>query len=280
MDLEQAIQIEEVEIDQDSIGERWATIDINRLSRIIAIVAMGQSAKAEIIIRRMQPAKPAITHTQLIDEAIRTLSIQEAGMEIGSGYPVYQRDGFIFEVISWIAAQQKSSENSLLKEPHTRSTTQGLDGLQLDLSEDRQALDRVVIFEDKCTENPRNTFRSKVIPAFIERHKNTRSAELVSTASELIRMAGLSAEDATRVSADVLNLTIRSYRSAFAVPAEYDNQDRRALLFDRFKSIEDIAQKQRIGATFVIDSDLREWFQELAITTIAYLNSLKSAEHV
>ena len=45
----------------------------------------------------------------------------------------YHRDGLIFETISWAAAQQTTKGKALLRDPHIKSTNQGLDGLNFQL---------------------------------------------------------------------------------------------------------------------------------------------------
>lgn len=107
------------------------------------------------------------------------LTVQEDGKKPRTGYPRWQRDGFIFEAISWIAARQNHGECALLKDPHVSTTSQGLDGLMIELSDDKANVVMTTVFEDKCTDNPRKTFLEKVLPALLESHENKRSPELV-----------------------------------------------------------------------------------------------------
>ena len=72
----------------------------------------------------------------------------------------------MFEAISWIAARQVYGKAAYMKAPHVSATSQGLDGLMLELSSDQTQIDRTTVFEDKCSEDPISTFKSKVIPAF------------------------------------------------------------------------------------------------------------------
>jgi hypothetical protein len=60
------------------------------------------------------------------------------------------------------------------------------------------------IFEDKCTDNPRETFLQRVIPALLERHQNKRSAEVVAVASVLLT-AGTDEATAARLAAAVID---------------------------------------------------------------------------
>jgi hypothetical protein len=269
---------ETVPIDQDCIGDRWSAHDKAQLAKLIAIIAMGQVAQAIHILRELLPAAPAFTHVALCREAKLKLTVQDDEAKIRTGYPRWQRDGLIFEAISWIAARQTYGARTLLKDPHVSATSQGLDGLMIELSDDKSKVMITTVFEDKCTDNPRNTFRDKVIPAFLERHQNKRSAELVATASTLLGKAGIDEAAAARLAAAVMDSTQRRYRAAFALTQEYDSQKERKKLFKGYDALEGIAATQRVGAGLIVSGELRAWFDALALRTIAYLDELEADE--
>lgn len=270
-----ALSIDAVPINSHCIGTRWSELDRARLAQLIAFVAMGQATRASTVIRRLEPATPEFTVDELCDEAIATLTVKEATTNPGGGYPRYQRDGFVFEVISWVAAVQTMGADAVLKHPHTSSTTQGVDGLLLVVDQASNSLREAVIFEDKCTDDPRAMFLSKVLPAFLDRHRNKRSAELVSTATTLLASARFAPEEASRESAKILDPSIRKYRSAFAVSEEFDSEDRRSFLFGRFEELDGLVPDQRIGACLVVSGEMRDWFDALAADAVTYLKSLK-----
>jgi hypothetical protein len=269
---------ETVPIDEDCIGDRWSALDEEHLARLIAIVAMGQADYAAFILRELRPVAPAFTHIALCREAKLKLTVQDDEAKVRTGYPRWQRDGFIFEAISWIAARQTYGGHTLLKTPHVSATSQGLDGLMIELSEDKSTVVTTTVFEDKCTDHPRDTFRDKVMPAFLERHRNDRSAELVATASALLGKAGIDEEAAARLAAAVMDSTQRRYRAAFALTDEYDSQRERKKLFKGYNALEGIEATQRIGAGLIIDGELRAWFDALALRAVAYLNELEAGE--
>lgn len=270
-----ALTLESVAINSHCIGQRWSELDRLQLARLVALVAMGQASKAALIIKALEPAGAEFAVNELCDEAIITLSVQETASVIRKGYPRVQRDGFIFEAISWIAAKQGMGSNAVLKPPHTSSTTQGLDGLMLEVDRVSSSLREATIFEDKCTEDPRATFLSKVLPGFKDRHTNKRSAELVATASTLLAIAGFSPEKASAESARVLSIDIRKYRSAFAVNDAFDSKAKRSFLFGRYEEITGIKPEQRIGACLVVQGAVRDWFDEIAAQAVDYIESLK-----
>lgn len=263
-----------VPIDDQCVGDRWTTHDEAQLARLIAIIAMGQAAYAAHILQTLQPAIPAFSTKELRQEAKLHLTVQEEKKTPRMGYPRWQRDGFIFEAISWIAARQTCGERALLKDPHVSATSQGLDGLMIELSESKAAVIRTTIFEDKCTDDPRKMFLENVIPSLLDRHSNRRSAELVSTASVLLRIAGIADAMAAQLSAAVMNPKERRYRAAFALTARDDSHEQRQKLFKGFDALGEISPEQRIGAGFIVNGELRAWFDALALQAIGFLEEL------
>jgi hypothetical protein len=118
------LRTEAVPIDDNCIGDRWTTKGETQLARLIAIIAMGQAAYAAHILEELLPAAPAFTDKDLCHEAKILVTVQERPKTPRTGYPRWQRDGFIFEAISWIAARQAYGESALLRDPHVSATSQ------------------------------------------------------------------------------------------------------------------------------------------------------------
>lgn len=267
-----------VPIDKFCVGDRWSAQDETAVAKLVAIIAMGQATYAGHVIAELLPAEPAFTHEALCREAKVRLTVQEKKKTPRTGYPRWQRDGFIFEAISWIAARQTHGESALLKDPHTSATAQGLDGLMIELTADKAKIARTTVFEDKCTEDPRNTFLQQVMPALLKLHGNHRSAELVASASVLLRTAGITAATAAQLSAAVMDRSQRRYRAAFALTAEYDSLAGRQALFDGYHALDKINAEQRVGAGLIVPGKLRDWFDGLALKACAYLDALEKAK--
>ncbi len=266
-----ALAIDTVAINKHCTGNRWAAADIDHLARIVAIVAMGQATHAARIIAELLPSEPAIDHEALRADAKRRLSITGKNEQQREASR-YRRDGLIFETISWAAAQQATKGNALVRDPHLSSTTQGLDGLMVELDEAGCTITRATIFEDKCSEHPRAKFRDEVMPAFKAHHQNKRASELVAAAAVLIEKIGLNGTESTKAAADVLDKSRRVYRGSFAVTTAYDSAERRQALFKDYEELKGIGADQRIGATLITSGDLRPWFDELAGKAIAYID--------
>jgi hypothetical protein len=262
-----------VPIDPDSVGDRWTVQDIDRLARLIALIAMGQAIHAAKIIGELAPVSPAITADALIVAAKQQLRINGT-TEDHRNASRWRRDGFLFEAISWIAARQQSSTHTYLKDPHIKSTNQGIDGLMIEMEADGLKVSRATIFEDKCSDNPRAIFRD-VMKSFEGHHNHARAPELVSVAASLIAKSGIDATTAVEAAARVLDLACRRYRASLAITTEDDCQRRRASLFKGYGALKGIKAEQRVGATFVIDDALRGWFDKLADRAMAALDDFE-----
>jgi hypothetical protein len=269
-----------VTIDANSVGSRWTVQDLDRLAELISLIAMGQALHAGKIIEELAPTTPAITEASLAQAAKQQLQISGVTDDQRSASR-WRRDGFLFEAISWIAARQEGTPHTYLKDPHIKSTTQGIDGLMIEMNPSGPEVSRATIFEDKCSEKPRDIFRRDVMRAFGDHHKNLRGPELVSGAAALIEKSGIDGTTAVKAAERVLNLAFRRYRASLAVTTTHDSVDGRIGLFKGYEKLKGIGADQRVGATFIVDGDLRDWFDSLALRAIAALDSLaKGATYV
>lgn len=268
-----ALAIDAVPVDADCTGSRWAASDLDLLARIVAIISIGQATHAARIISALEPAAPAINHAALRTSAKQRLTVSGTTEEQKKARR-YQRDGLIFEAISWIAAQQETAGTALLRDPHVSATTQGLDGLMIERDASGAEVTRATIFEDKCSENPDDTFRYKVMPAFRDHHKNKRAPDLLATAAALLERAGLDGTKAVEAAGRVLDKAYRTYRASLAVTMADDTAERRQSMFKTYGDLGGINADQRLGAVLVTSNDLRDWFDALAGKAIAYLDNL------
>jgi hypothetical protein len=273
-----ALNITDFLIDEHCVGTKWIVDNEDQLARLIAIVVMGQAMQAAHIIDELLPATPAFTNEDLKNEAIIKFTVQEQSQTPRVGYPRFQRDGLIFEIISWIAAKQTSGDRCFLKDPHISATSQGLDGIMIELNDDGSEILKSTIFEDKCSKNPRNTFRDKVIPGFLDRHGNTRSSELIAAAGTLIQLSGVTNPQAMAMVSKVLDNSCRQYRAGFALTQEFDTEDAQKALFKGYDKIKDIGREQRIAASLIVDDKLRDWFDTMAARITAYIQQLDGAQ--
>ncbi|OHC45147.1 MAG: hypothetical protein A2092_02625 [Rhodobacteraceae bacterium GWE1_64_9] len=273
-----ALSTEAMEIDDDVSGLLWSVDDFEELAKLIAVVALGQAQHAARIIQQLEPHGPAFSDEDLYLGAKGQMRIRGA-TEAQKDVSRYHRDGFLFECMSWIIARQTTTDRTFLKDPHISATTQGLDGLAIEMDPNDPIMIGATIFEDKCTEYPRQKFKQEVMKTFTEHHASKRKRDLVANAVNLIKESGLNGTAATKAAARVLDKSFRTYRASLTVGAVITTTKKRKKLFKGYSDLADIQKSQRVGATLVVDGDLREWFQELADNVIAALQKFE-ADHV
>ena len=265
-----------VEIDKDVSGLNWEVADFQELAKIVAVIAVGQVVHAARILDQLEKNTPAISIPQLNEAACEQLTIKSGLNPEQEKAARAHRDGFLFECISWIATRQGANDRIFQKDPHISATSQGLDGLVVELEPMKAQIKTVTICEDKCTDYPRNKFRDEVMPTFTEHHGNqVRGRELLATAVDIIKSKFSNGTEALIAAQRVMELGRRRYRAALTVDATIDTPEKRAKLFKNYNGLAGIEQSQRIGATFVMSGDLRTWFQELADAVIAAIKSGK-----
>jgi hypothetical protein len=268
-----ALAINAVSVNTSAVGSRWTVQDGDQLAGLIALIAMGQARHAAKIIDDLAPASSAISAASLAGAAKRQLQITGT-TEDQKDASRWRRDGFLFEAISWIAARQGGTLRTYMIDPHIKSTTQGIDGLMIEMEAKAPEVARATIFEDKCSENPRAIFRGDVMQAFQDHHKNLRGPDLVSGAAALIEKSGIDGTAAVQAAARVLDLAYRRYRASLAITKDLDSESGRAALFKGYEKLSGINAEQRVGATFVVDGKLRDWFDGLANDAIIAIDKM------
>lgn len=270
-----------VKVDKDVSGLSWEVSDSKELARLIGVLAVGQAAHAARILEKLVPNAPAVSVAAFNDAACAQLRIKRGLTPEQKTAAVAHRDGFLFECIAWIATRQGANDRTFLKDPHISATSQGLDGLVIELEPKRQRIKAVTICEEKCTGTPRKLFKSQIMPTFTEHHTGSkRSRELLATAVDIIKTNFADATEATKAAARVIDLDCRHYRAALTVSQPMATAAERAQLFADYKDLVNIKQTQRIGATFAVHSDLRDWFEMLAKSVIAEIKSGKVKKRV
>lgn len=263
-------------INEHCVGEIWTVEDFELLARLIAIIAMGQAKHAARILAGLHTAAPELNIDSLRADAKQRLTVT-GDLPEKQDSRRWHRDGMIFEAISWIVARQGASANVLMRDPHISATTQGLDGLMIELDETGETIVRATILEDKCSNDPRGKFRDEVLPAFQRYHARERASELVAETASLLdgRIPG---EKVTEAAGRVLDIALRAYRAALTIDSSYSSEEKRKALFKGYEKLQGIAREQRIGATFLTPSELRDWFEHVARRAVKYIDELEEVD--
>lgn len=254
------------------VGQKWKVIDIDALSELVALIIMAQSIHAKNILRGLSNDAEVYSDDDLKEESISKLTIPEGLTDKQRAGHTSHRDGLLFEAISWITATQNTTQNVLIRDPHVIATQQGLDGLMIEL-DDNKEIQNVTIFEDKCGEDARSKFRDDILPFFLEVHLNKNRRHLISTANALLEKVYEDTE-IPRAAQAIFSHQTRNYRAGLVIEAKQDNEDNRKKIFRNYENVKDLDPSNRIAGTLVIDNDLRAWFQNFAENVISKIEAM------
>lgn len=245
-------------------GYTWKVADEDLLADLIARVALGQVRHVNKILLKIA-STPPLPVDDIWDAAAKMLTVP-------TGEDPWHRDGWIFQVMSWLSAV-KSEPNSLVSIPQMIHAQKGFDGIQIDFDA-TGAVSAVVIFEDKATENPRETIHNDVWPEF-QAFENGNSLNVLVAEVEgmLEKRQGIDVDDAIR---SIIWKDARHYRVSITVGDSHSTEAGRRRLFKDYdtKVLGDV--KRRRGETFYV-VDLRAWMALIAGKALSRIAALKAA---
>lgn len=245
-------------------GYSWEVDDFDLLVERVARVAMGQYRHVSQILEGLNIAAPKGSEVHA-ENAIKKMQVAKNG-------DPWQRDGWIFQIISWIAASQQKANNAILKPPHIFHAHKGFDGIQLDISDDGQSVIALVIFEDKATDNPRSTIREDVWPGIVSMEVGDRVAELTHEATGILEAQQHVYPDMDIDSAvdRILWQEARRYRVSITTGITHQTENARAGLFANYDATAAGDTLRRQAETMHFD-DLRAWMATFAEQVIMRL---------
>lgn len=252
--------LEFIDIDSDPAwaGSRWKVVSDDELAKLVARVALGQSRYALHVLRQTGFVSPKAAVSTL-QGAIKLLTAADSEKP-------YQRDGWIFQVLSWIAAHLQD-QRALIREPHMYHAHKGFDGIHVKVDGDTKRVRVVVVCEEKATENPRKTVREKVWPEFEGLEKAERDHQLL---SEVIAVLRTSREiDVDQAIEEIVWKDARSYRVAVTV----GDADDPAETFDGYPDVV-TGEIVRRRAEILPLNALRAWMADIADKAIAHAKEL------
>ncbi|MGM8931781.1 hypothetical protein [Salinicola halophyticus] len=250
-------------------GWAWTINDEDALAERVARIALGQYRHVAKILSGAGVIGPSANAEQAI-AAIKQLTVAVDS-------DPWHRDGWLFQAISWIAAHQRPSA-SLTRMPHIRKADKGFDGMQLELNEAGTSITAVVVFEDKATDNARDTIRDDVWPGIVALEKGERLNELSQEVSGLLdaRAAADPEFDLDTAIANTLWHDARRYRVSITIDDTHNKPDARAKLFKGFDESAPGALARRRADTIYLPA-MRSWMESFATRVI---NNIKAIADV
>ena len=248
-------------------GNRWEVDDLDLLVDRVARVAMGQYRHVSKVLDGLNVAAPKGSKVHA-ENAVQKMQVAKNG-------DPWQRDGWIFQIISWIAASQQKAGKAILKPPHIFHAHKGFDGIQLEITEDGQSVIALIIFEDKATDNPRSTIREDVWPGIVSMEAGERVAELTHEAAGLLEAQqhvypGMDIDGAVD---RILWQEARRYRVSITTGNTHKTENARAGLFADYDTTAAGDTLRRQAETMHFD-DLRPWMAAFAAKVIIKLEEL------
>ena len=232
-------------------GSTWTVDDEDMLADQIARVALGQSRHVQKILAGANFGAPPTT-ANAATGAIALLTV--------AGEDPWHRDGWMFQAMSWIAAH-RATPGGIIRSPHMILAHKGFDGLQLELDENAGAVTAAVIFEDKATDNPRDTIRNDVWPEFVRLEAGDKENVLTAAVVALLQtQAGVDPDIAIQ---NIIWKQARHYRLSITVGDAHSTDAGRLRLFRDYDTVAVGAVKRRRGETFHVQN-LRQWMHHLA----------------
>lgn len=248
-------------------GCSWSVNDIEALAEQIARVAVGQAEHVAEILAQAGLAEAATT-AEAIEDAVELLAV--------SGDHSYHRDGWMFQVMSWIAAH-RNTPGGLIRAPHMILAHKGFDGIQVLIDSESGTVTAVVVFEDKATENPRATIRNDVWPEFrtleAGRKQNVMAAEVTS----LLKAA--THPDPNTAVQRIIWGDARRYRVSITIENIHATEAGRARLFADYDEVAPGDHTRRRGETFLVPN-LRNWMASLAELAIVKARAMERLTYV
>lgn len=170
---------------------------------------------------------------------------------------IYHRDGFLFQLMMWLAAHLDLQDGDLVALPHSQGSAKGQDSIIVHRSTD--AVVALTICEDKATENPRNMVRDEVWPEIEEYEQGGRRDELRSNIIATLGTGGIPSTEAQNLIRGISWAGKRRYRVRVTV----EPNQRTSKLFKGFEEIVNGGNEMRRGETTTLPS-MRNWMTILA----------------
>jgi hypothetical protein len=267
------ITLTNVPINADCTGHRWIIDDEDELAGLVGLVMKCEFGHAEAILQNITSETISYTLAQeanmkaQVTKAL-TVKVDPSTGKEERGTPKWHRDGLLFEAISWIVARKHSSPDALLRDPHITPTTQGLDGLMIELNTEKNDVTATTVFEDKCTERAEHTFSYVTMPALKFHHIEHR--KVLESATTLLRQEFRSGA-LSSIAAKAIGISVRQYRSSLTIELSEDDQTQRQRVFGKYNELTGVSQSARIACTLITGSDVRDWFEDFAKKVISSL---------
>ena len=219
----------------------------------MAWVAVGRSSYAQQVLTSLKRTPKASAKENTKRQAVRRLTV-------GGSVTQEHRDGWVFQIISWIAACIHSGGKVATSLPHQQLAGKGFDGLLVPLTGHGKSFETLTICEDKATVNPRKTITDKVWPELIGVEAGDRDAELQDGLTAILQRYHV--PDVERLLESVHWEENKCYRVSITVSTAESADREREKLFKGYEDTIDGAGTSRRRAETLSLTELRSWMNQ------------------
>lgn len=243
------------------IGHTWDIVDQDLLVDLVAQVLIGKQRHVQKILEGVS-GNSIEFKDNAIKDAIKKLSVDPNS-------DPWHRDGLIFQIFSWLAANIATGTSSIIRPPHLIPAQKGFDGIQVDI--DNGSVSAVVIFEDKATTSPRKMIRDNVWPEFVEFHKGERESELEQEITLLIETKKDLVTDVDKAIETLIWSKVRKFRVAITADESHMGYEGRKSLFKDYDTKIPNDDPDYRRAEIIHIQNLRDWMEQFSQDVISLL---------
>lgn len=253
------------------VDDDFEVVDKQQLAEWIAQLVLGEYGHIYMIIKNLSPEELPSDNGS-IDHMISLLNVPADNETL-----IDHRDGWLFQMMSWIALNIKLHQDYPdgtihMVSPHDARAKHGIDGLAMVLTADKK-IGRIIITEDKCTTSPRDFVRDKVLPEFGDYENHIYDNKLKSELTQFVSPTS-NPDLYIEISPSFANHDHWTYRIGITRESCHNSEKGRRGLYKGY----DVAVKgdvvRRKGASIYL-SQMRVWMQDLSDRIIAVLESKK-----
>lgn len=256
---------------------QWALIDETHLVHTLAWLYLRKPSHAVQIINRLEPSKAGFPG-KVFENAIALLSIRfsDIAAALSNGDEeqkktannkkrkrIEQRDGLLFQHLSWVAASI-DMPNALATPPHVRRADKGFDGLLLKIENASGAISSVVLCEDKASINPKILVQGSVWDEIDSVVRGDKDLELLDAITAILReQSHLASEKQEEVLENLIYDQTRAFRVAVTTMPSNANTSGYRHIFDGYEQHALGANTVRLAEVLPSD-DTRAFLKALA----------------
>ena len=247
------------------VGHVWEFVDREQLVELVAQVLIGKQRHVKKILEGVS-GKAVRFEQNAVRDAVEKLTVEQ-------GSDPWHRDGLIFQIFSWLAANIASGSSSIIRPPHLIPAQKGFDGIQVDINDDDGSVSAVIIFEDKATTSPRDRIRDMVWPEFIAFHEGERESELEQEITTLIETRKDLIADVDAAIETLIWKKVRKFRVAITADAGHMNDAGIKRLFKDYDTTITADDPSYRRAEIVHIEGLRDWMEQFSQSVIHALQA-------